>query len=30
MDLRKISYVEKEFHESIYSRCNPEYGDVLN
>ena len=29
MDLKKISYVDKSFHESIYSRCNPEYGDVL-
>lgn len=29
MDFRKLSYVDKEFHESIYGRCNPEYGDVL-
>lgn len=29
MDLTKLIYVDKEFHDSIYSRCNPEYGDVL-
>jgi type I restriction enzyme S subunit len=29
MDFRKISYVNEEFHNSIYKRCNPEYGDVL-
>jgi len=29
MDFRKLIYVDKEFHESIYNRCNPEYGDVL-
>jgi len=29
MDFRKLSYVDKAFHNSIYSRCNPEYGDVL-
>jgi len=29
MDLSKLTYVDKEFHESIYARCNPEYGDVL-
>lgn len=29
MDFRKITYVNKEYHESIYNRCNPEFGDVL-
>ncbi|HLF32904.1 MAG TPA: restriction endonuclease subunit S [Cyclobacteriaceae bacterium] len=29
MDLNKLIYVDKEFHNSIYGRCNPEYGDVL-
>ena len=29
MDLSKLIYVNKDFHESIYSRCNPEFGDVL-
>jgi len=29
MDFRKLSYVDKDFHDSIYSRCNPEFGDVL-
>jgi Restriction endonuclease S subunits len=29
MDFRKLIYVDKEFHDSIYSRCNPEFGDVL-
>lgn len=29
MDFRKLSYVDKDFHESIYGRCNPEFGDVL-
>ena len=29
MDFRKLIYVDKEYHESIYSRCNPEFGDVL-
>lgn len=29
MDFRKVTYVDKTFHESIYCRCNPEYGDVL-
>ena len=24
-----ITYVDKETHKCIYSRCNPEYGDVL-
>ncbi len=29
MDFRKVTYVDKSFHESIYSRCKPEFGDVL-
>lgn len=29
MDLKKLTYIDKEFHDSIFSRCNPEYGDVL-
>jgi type I restriction enzyme S subunit len=29
MDFRKLLYVYKIFHDSIYNRCNPEYGDVL-
>lgn len=29
IDLSSITYVDKEFHNSIFPRCNPEYGDVL-
>jgi type I restriction enzyme S subunit len=29
MDFRKLTFVDKDFHDSIYGRCNPEYGDVL-
>jgi restriction endonuclease S subunit len=29
MDLSKLFYADKEFHESIFKRCNPEFGDVL-
>jgi type I restriction enzyme, S subunit len=29
MDFSKLTYVDREFHKSIYERCNPEYGDVL-
>jgi type I restriction enzyme S subunit len=29
MDFSKLTYVDRNFHESIYERCNPEYGDVL-
>ena len=29
IDLSDITYVTKEIHQSIYSRCNPEKGDVL-
>ena len=27
--LDSITYVTKEVHDEIYSRCNPSYGDVL-
>jgi len=29
MDLSNVTYVDKEFHESIYRRCDPVQGDVL-
>lgn len=29
MKLDNIVYVDKEFHDTIYPRCTPEYGDVL-
>lgn len=29
MDFRKITYVDKAYHDSIFGRCNPEFGDVL-
>ena len=29
MDLSKTSYVDSDFHNSIYKSCNPEIGDVL-
>ncbi len=29
MDMTKLIYVDKDFHDSIYNRCNPEFGDVL-
>ena len=29
MDLSNITYVNQDFHKSIYSRCDPIYGDVL-
>ena len=29
MDLSNVTYIDKEFHDSIFRRCNPEYGDVL-
>jgi len=29
LDLKNVAYVDSEFHESIYKRCNPEFGDVL-
>lgn len=28
-DFSNITYVNKDVHTKIYSRCNPEYGDVL-
>jgi len=29
MDLSKVDYVDESFHQSIYPRCNVEFGDVL-
>jgi type I restriction enzyme S subunit len=29
MDLRDVSYVERDFHDRIYPRCQPRVGDVL-
>ena len=29
VSLANVSYVEKTVHEEIYSRCNPEKGDIL-
>jgi type I restriction enzyme, S subunit len=29
MDLPNVKYVDQEFHDSIFNRCNPEFGDVL-
>ncbi len=29
MDLSTVTYIDKEFHDPIYERCNPEHGDVL-
>ena len=29
MDLSKIEFTDKEFHDSIYCRCDPKLGDVL-
>lgn len=29
LDLSSISYVDRKFHDEIYSRCTPELGDVL-
>lgn len=29
MNLSDVSYVDKEFHNAIYPRCNPELSDVL-
>lgn len=29
MDLTNVSYVDQDFHDSIYSSCKPELGDVL-
>ncbi len=29
LDLDKVSYVERDFHDRIYPRCQPRIGDVL-
>jgi len=29
ISLDNVTYVTKEIHETIYSRCNPEFGDIL-
>src|SRR5258705_1295720 len=29
VDLSDVTYVDEEFHRSIYARCNPKPGDVL-
>lgn len=29
VDLTNVTYVDEEFHQSIFPRCNPEFGDVL-
>ena len=29
LDLSNVSYVDKNFHSTIYQRCNPEFGDIL-
>jgi len=29
IDLSDVTWVDRDFHESIYNRCNPEQGDVL-
>lgn len=29
IELSNITYVSKEIHDSIYERCDPEYGDLL-
>jgi len=29
LELKNISYVERDFHDRIYPRCQPEVGDVL-
>jgi type I restriction enzyme S subunit len=29
LDLTNVCYVDKAFHDSIYRRCNPQYGDIL-
>ena len=28
-DFSELTYVSEEVHKQIYSRCNPEYGDIL-
>jgi len=29
VDLSNVAYVDEVFHQSIFPRCNPEFGDVL-
>ena len=29
VDMRGITYIDSNFHEGIYQRCNPELGDLL-
>ena len=29
ISLANITFVSKDVHDEIYSRCNPEYGDLL-
>ena len=29
IDVSNITYVTRKIHDDIYSRCNPEYGDIL-
>jgi len=29
LDLSNLTYVDRQFHSSIFPRCNPEYGDIL-
>src|SRR5258708_2610788 len=29
IDLKDITYIPKSVHQTIYSRCNPEKGDIL-
>ncbi len=29
LDLSTVSFVDADYHESIYPRCNPQFGDVL-
>ena len=29
LDFKEVSYIEEKVHEKIYSRCNPEYDDLL-
>lgn len=29
LDFKEVSYIDKSVHEKIYSRCNPQQGDLL-
>jgi len=29
IDLNNITFISKDWHDEIFSRCNPEYGDLL-